>query len=243
MLLEFSQRNQNRWNYGRIPREKEEQQKKRIGENFRFLKTAKEEAFAEEMRNKATEGLGAEKKKRAGDDQPRKKRKQTPNETINYLAEATEKEWELKKNEVLEFRKKQTKRWHKNSTTAVPDDVSNVYAATTDKAKHYLNSWKRDIEFTKLIFCCFYYTSKARFSIRLCRLVNFTRKLAFGTEKAFYYDLYWNSYTAVTRDETKQGHVRLHGTNHFNQNRFWLKLPWEHFSNRFWLKRVCDWVS
>ena len=71
---------------------KEEQQKKRIRENCRFLKTAKEEAFAEEMRNKAMERLGAEKKKRAGDDLPRKKRKQTPNETINYLTEATEKE-------------------------------------------------------------------------------------------------------------------------------------------------------
>ena len=71
---------------------KEQQEKMRIGKNFRFLKTAKEKAFAEEMRNKAMEGLGAEKKKRAGDDQPRKKRKQTPNETINYLAEATEKE-------------------------------------------------------------------------------------------------------------------------------------------------------
>ena len=71
---------------------KEEQEKKRIGENFRFLKTAKEEAFAEEMRNKAMEPLGAEKKKRAGDDHPRKKRKQSPNETIKYLREATEKE-------------------------------------------------------------------------------------------------------------------------------------------------------
>ena len=56
------------------------------------MKTAKEKAFADEMRNKAMERLGAEKNKRAGDDQSRKKRKQTPNETINYLTEATEKE-------------------------------------------------------------------------------------------------------------------------------------------------------
>ena len=74
------------------PEKKEEQEKMRIGKKFRFLKTAKEKAFAEEMRNKAMERLGAEKKKRAGDDQSRKKRKQTPNETINYLTEATEKE-------------------------------------------------------------------------------------------------------------------------------------------------------
>ena len=71
---------------------KEQQEKMRIGKKFRVLKTAKEKAFAEEMRNKAMERLGTEKKKRAGDDQPRQKRKQTPNETINYLTEVTEKE-------------------------------------------------------------------------------------------------------------------------------------------------------
>ena len=74
------------------PEKQEEQEKMRIGKNFRFLKTAKEKAFAEEMRNKAIERLGAEKKKRAGDDWPRKKRKETPNETINYSRQAIEKE-------------------------------------------------------------------------------------------------------------------------------------------------------
>ena len=46
-----------------------------------------------------------ETKKREGDDQPRKKRKHTPNETMDYLREAMEKECELK--EELEFRKEQ----------------------------------------------------------------------------------------------------------------------------------------
>lgn len=47
-----------------------------------------------------------ETKKRAGDDQPRKKSKHTPNKMMDYLRGATEKECELKKEE-LEFRKKQ----------------------------------------------------------------------------------------------------------------------------------------
>lgn len=68
-------------------------------------KAAKEKASAEDMRNKAMERL-AETKKRAGDDPPRKKRKQSSNETIEFLREASEKECELKKEE-LEFRKKQ----------------------------------------------------------------------------------------------------------------------------------------
>ena len=58
--------------------------------------TAKDKASAEEMRNKAMERL-SETKKRAGDDQPRKKRKHKPNETMDYLREAMEKECELKK--------------------------------------------------------------------------------------------------------------------------------------------------
>ena len=62
------------------------------------------------MRNKALERLG-ETKKRAGHDQPRKKRKHTPHETMDYLREVTEKECELKKEE-LEFRKKQEGHWH-----------------------------------------------------------------------------------------------------------------------------------
>ena len=47
------------------------------------VKTAKDKASAEEMRNKAMERLG-ETKKRAGDDQPRKKRKHTPNESKRW---------------------------------------------------------------------------------------------------------------------------------------------------------------
>ena len=65
------------------------------------------------MRNKAMERLG-EKKKRAGDDQPWKKRKHTPNETMDYLREATEKECGLKKEElefILEGNKKKG-HWH-----------------------------------------------------------------------------------------------------------------------------------
>ena len=149
----------------------------RIGKNFRFLKTAKEKAFAEEMRNKAMEGLGAEKKKRAGDDQPRKKRNKTSKKTSNREGMRAEEGWSTRvqkeTNKALAQKLNNSKKYNvqaisrpvENSTTAVPDDVSNVYAATTDKAKHYLNSWKRDIEFTKLIFCCFYYTNKARFSL------------------------------------------------------------------------------
>lgn len=57
------------------------------------------------MWNKARECLG-ETKKRAGDDHPQKKSKHTPNEMMDYLRGATEKECELKKEE-LEFRKKQ----------------------------------------------------------------------------------------------------------------------------------------
>ena len=84
-------------------KEEQERESERISH-----KTAKEKAFAEEMRNKCMERLG-ETKKRAADDQPRKKRKHTPNETMDYLTEATEMECELKKEE-LEFRNKQEER-------------------------------------------------------------------------------------------------------------------------------------
>ena len=57
-------------------KEEQERESKKISD-----KTAKEKVSAELMRNKAIERLG-EKKKRVGDDQPRKKRKHTPNETI-----------------------------------------------------------------------------------------------------------------------------------------------------------------
>ena len=103
---------------------------------------------AEQMRNKTMERLG-ETKKRAGD--LGGKENIQPNKTMDYLREATEKECELKKKE-LEFRKKQREgalaqknlmfsttarnvqvisRPVEKSTTAVPDDVSKVYAATT----------------------------------------------------------------------------------------------------------------
>ena len=84
---------------------KEEQE----GESDKFSdKTGQEKASSGEMRNKAMERLG-ETKKRTRDDQPWKKRKHTPNETMNYLREATEMECKLKKEE-LEFRKKQEER-------------------------------------------------------------------------------------------------------------------------------------
>ena len=81
-------------------KEEQERESEKISD-----KTAKEKASTKEMWNKAMKRLD-EKKKRAGDDQPRKKRKHTPNETMDYSREATEKECELKKEE-LEFRKKQ----------------------------------------------------------------------------------------------------------------------------------------
>ena len=86
-----------------------ERKEKQEGESDKFPdKTGKEKASAEEMRNKAMERLG-ETKKKTGDDQPWKKRKYTPNETMDYLREATEMECKLKKEE-LEFRKKQEER-------------------------------------------------------------------------------------------------------------------------------------
>ena len=85
-------------------KEEQERESEKISD-----KTAKDKASAEEMRNKAMERLG-ETKKRAGDDQPRKKENiYTPNETMDYLRDATEKECELKKEE-LEFRQKQEER-------------------------------------------------------------------------------------------------------------------------------------
>ena len=86
-----------------------ERKEKQEGESDKFPdKTGKEKASAEEMRNKAMERLG-ETKKRIGDDQPWKKSKHTPNETMDYLREATEMECKLNKEE-LEFRKKQEER-------------------------------------------------------------------------------------------------------------------------------------
>ena len=52
------------------------------------------------------------------------------------------------------------------STTAVPDDVSNVYAATTTTKPS--TTWTLEKGTLNSFCCCFYYTYKARFS--LCRL-------------------------------------------------------------------------
>ena len=124
-------------------KEEQERESEKISD-----KTAKDKASAEEMRNKTMERLG-ETKKRAGD--LGGKENIQPNKTMDYLREATEKECELKKKD-LEFRKKQREgalaqknlmfsttarnvhvisRPVEKSTTAVPDDVSKVYAATT----------------------------------------------------------------------------------------------------------------
>ena len=68
---------------------------------------AKEKATAEDMRNKAMERL-SETKKRAGSDLPKKKRKHNGNDTLEYLKEASDRECELKKQE-LEFKMQQEK--------------------------------------------------------------------------------------------------------------------------------------
>ena len=70
-------------------------------------KAAKDKATAEEMRNKAMERL-SETKKRAGSDLPKKKRKHSGNETLKYLREASDRECELKKQE-LELKMEQEK--------------------------------------------------------------------------------------------------------------------------------------
>ena len=66
-----------------------------------------DKATAEDMRNKAMERL-SETKKRAGSDLPTKKRKHNGNDTLEYLREASDRECELKKQE-LEFKMEQEK--------------------------------------------------------------------------------------------------------------------------------------
>ena len=101
-------------------------------------KAAKDKASAEDARNKAMEHL-SETRKRAASDVPRKKRKST-NETLEYLREASDKECELKKQE-LDLKQKQ----EENSFSTIPDastneesaraissNVSNVCATTTN---------------------------------------------------------------------------------------------------------------
>ena len=70
-------------------------------------KAAKDKATAEDMRNKAMERL-SETKKRAGSDLPKKKRKHNGNDTLEYLRQASDRECELKKQE-LEFKMEQEK--------------------------------------------------------------------------------------------------------------------------------------
>ena len=68
---------------------------------------AKDKATAEDMRNKAVERQ-SETKKRAGSDLPKRKRKHNGNDTLEYLREASDRECELKKQE-LEFKMQQEK--------------------------------------------------------------------------------------------------------------------------------------
>ena len=96
---------------------------------------------------------------------------------MDYLREATEMECKLNKEE-LEFRKKQEERalaqqnlvfqQQQEMSTQFQDQLKNQCNNSSSrwcvkclcsndniKTKHYLNSWKRDIEFTKLIFLLF----------------------------------------------------------------------------------------
>ena len=70
-------------------------------------KVAEDKATAEDMRNKSVERL-SERKKRAGSDLPKKKGKHNGNDTLEYLREASDRECELKKQE-LEFKMQQEK--------------------------------------------------------------------------------------------------------------------------------------
>lgn len=83
--------------------EEEAKQEKETAEGHQ--KAQKDKAMAEDMRDKAMERL-AQTRKRSGQDSPRKKRRHSSNDTLEYLREASEKECELKKAE-LELRKNQ----------------------------------------------------------------------------------------------------------------------------------------
>ena len=87
-------------------KEDQERESEKVSEDSRD-KAAKDKATAEDMRNKAMERL-SETKKRAGSDLPKKKRKHSGNDTLEYLREASDRECELKKQE-LEFKMKQEK--------------------------------------------------------------------------------------------------------------------------------------
>lgn len=79
-------------------RDDQEKESEKASEESRD-KAAKDKASAEDARNKAMERL-SETRKRAGSDIPRKKRK-SANETLEYLREASDKECELKKQELV----------------------------------------------------------------------------------------------------------------------------------------------
>lgn len=87
-------------------KEDQERESEKASEDSRD-KAAKDKATAEDMRNKARERL-SETKNRAGSDLPKKKRKHTGNDTLEYLREASDRECELKKQE-LKFKMEQEK--------------------------------------------------------------------------------------------------------------------------------------
>ena len=87
-------------------KEDQERESEKASEESRD-KAAKDKATAEDMRHKAMERL-SETKKRAGSDLPPKKRKHNGNDTLEYLREASDRECELKKQE-LEFKMEQEK--------------------------------------------------------------------------------------------------------------------------------------
>lgn len=87
-------------------KEDQERESEKASEESRD-KMAKEKATAEDMRNKAMKRL-SETKKRAGSDLPKKKRNHNGNGTLEYLREASDRECELKKQE-LEFKMQQEK--------------------------------------------------------------------------------------------------------------------------------------
>ena len=88
-------------------KEDQERESERVSEESRD-KVAKDKTTAKDMRNKAMERL-SETKKRAGSDLSKKKRKHNGNDTLEYLREASDRERELKKQE-LQFNMEQEKR-------------------------------------------------------------------------------------------------------------------------------------
>ena len=87
-------------------KEDQERESEKASEESRD-EAAKDKATAEDMRNQTMERL-SETKKRAGSDLPKKKRKHNGNDTLDYLREASDRECELKKQE-LEFKMAQEK--------------------------------------------------------------------------------------------------------------------------------------